>query len=129
MLVVLLIATTLVIFVVVVHYEALRALHRLVSSGSRKSRRALVLLILGAIASHVVEILIFGAGMWLASKWIGGIHLVGIDNAVAVSGDYGHSCALLATGGVTCWGLNNFGQLGDVTTTESRSAPAPVAGL
>ena len=32
-------------------------------------------------------------------------------------GDH-HSCALLDNGSVTCWGLNNFGQLGDNTTTN-----------
>ena len=32
-------------------------------------------------------------------------------------GDH-HSCALLDNGSVTCWGLNNYGQLGDNTTTN-----------
>ena len=32
-------------------------------------------------------------------------------------GDH-HSCALLDNGSVTCWGLNNFGQLGENTTTN-----------
>lgn len=39
-----------------------------------------------------------------------------------------HSCRLDTTGGVTCWGWNGHGQLGDGTTT-SRSRPVPVAGL
>lgn len=34
-----------------------------------------------------------------------------------------HSCARLDNGSVTCWGLNNFGQLGDNTTTNR---PIPV---
>ena len=29
-----------------------------------------------------------------------------------------HSCALLDNGSITCWGLNNFGQLGENTTTN-----------
>mgnify|MGYP001015653119 FL=1 len=40
----------------------------------------------------------------------------------------GHSCAVLATGAVRCWGFNNKGQLGDGTTTDHR-VPRPVADL
>ena len=32
-------------------------------------------------------------------------------------GDH-HSCALLDNGSITCWGLNNYGQLGENTTTN-----------
>ena len=38
------------------------------------------------------------------------------------------ACALLASGQVRCWGLNEFGGLGDGTTTESL-VPKPVTGL
>lgn len=39
-----------------------------------------------------------------------------------------HSCALLADGGVRCWGYNFNGQLGDGTTT-TRTTPTNVQGL
>ena len=44
-----------------------------------------------------------------------------------VAAGYDHSCAISAAGSTLCWGLNEYGQLGDGTTTN-RTSPAPVAG-
>jgi alpha-tubulin suppressor-like RCC1 family protein len=43
-----------------------------------------------------------------------------LTNAVQVSTHGEHSCALLTTRQVRCWGRNNHGQLGDGTTTDRR---------
>jgi alpha-tubulin suppressor-like RCC1 family protein len=59
----------------------------------------------------------------------GPVRVKDLTGATAISaGGYGHSCALLDDGTVSCWGVNDKGQLGDGTTTE-RHAPGPVPGL
>jgi len=56
------------------------------------------------------------------------VDVPGVSGATAVAaGDY-HSCALLSSGSVMCWGRNNEGEMGN-GTTGGVTAPVAVAGL
>jgi alpha-tubulin suppressor-like RCC1 family protein len=48
-----------------------------------------------------------------------------LTDIVEVSGGKNHNCARDTSGAVWCWGRNNFGQIGDGTTTD-RNVATPV---
>lgn len=55
--------------------------------------------------------------------------VTGLPGAItAITAGLGHSCGLTTANGITCWGGNESGQLGDGSTTD-RPAPVAVSGL
>ena len=52
----------------------------------------------------------------------------GLVDAVALTTDWSHSCALLANGTIQCWGNNYAGQLGN-GTYQSSATPVAVHGI
>jgi hypothetical protein len=66
-----------------------------------------------------------GDGTVSASLTLTPVPVSGIGEAVALSAGGFHSCALLTSGMVECWGADDSGQLGDGQVVED--SPVPVA--
>jgi alpha-tubulin suppressor-like RCC1 family protein len=62
-----------------------------------------------------------------------GAPVAGIEDAVAVAAGTSHACALLAGGGVSCWGDDSEGELGDNAQIDAgplvRTTPIAVANV
>ncbi|MGC9347776.1 MAG: hypothetical protein ACP5JG_06530 [Anaerolineae bacterium] len=57
------------------------------------------------------------------------VDVVGLSGTVAAIAAGGwHACALIESGGVQCWGWNEYGQLGDGTTDDAHT-PQDVLGI
>ena len=58
------------------------------------------------------------------------VDVLGLSSGVTavVAGIY-HTCALLDTGAVKCWGYNGYGQVGDGSADEFLFTPVDVVGL
>lgn len=57
------------------------------------------------------------------------VRVTGLTGAVKVAAGQFFSCALVASGGVSCWGYNAFGQVAQPASTRWTLTPAVVAGL
>jgi alpha-tubulin suppressor-like RCC1 family protein len=66
---------------------------------------------------------------WDSLVPVGPIGLPGGATATAIGGGYWFSCALLNTGGVSCWGRNDFGQLGNNSSAARSLVPVGPIGL
>ncbi len=57
------------------------------------------------------------------------VNVIGLEEgAVAIAAGRYHTCVVTTKGSMKCWGDNNFGELGDGTTTD-RPTPVEVKGL
>ena len=57
------------------------------------------------------------------------VEVAGIDDAIAVGVGWEHSCAVHATGEVSCWGDNSHGELGIGQETQTVHLPAKAVGI
>jgi alpha-tubulin suppressor-like RCC1 family protein len=73
----------------------------------------------GTTADTSSPVTVIGPGGYGVLSGIAAISAGGGD--ITETDDYEHTCALTTDGTVVCWGQNNYGQLGNGTTTMSIS--------
>ncbi len=56
------------------------------------------------------------------------VAVYGVSSAIGISAGGTHTCALLASGSVSCWGSNTYGERGD-STTAAPNNPTVVTGI
>ena len=54
------------------------------------------------------------------------VRVADITDATAISAGFGHSCALHQDGRISCWGSNEYGQLGNGQSGENADSSVPV---
>ena len=59
----------------------------------------------------------------------GPVLVSGVSGATAVAAGEDHSCAVVVGGQVACWGGNDTGQLGYITTEDRSATPVLVSGV
>lgn len=69
-----------------------------------------------------------GDGSRESTDWLVNVNGLVAEPAERIAAGSHHTCALLTTGRVACWGSNAYGQLGD-GTTEDKLEAWPIDGL
>ena len=93
---------------------------------TKKISRNIILCGLPHFASLRIWLLMFGLLMMLLHSV--SFALTPLTGIAKVATGNGHTCALTTSGGVKCWGLNFYGQLGDDTNTYRRLPVDVIAG-
>ena len=73
----------------------------------------------GTTSDTSIPVTVIGVGGYGTLSGIANVSAGGGD--ITETNDYEQTCALMSDGTVVCWGQNNYGQLGDGTTTMSIS--------
>lgn len=82
------------------------------------------------VLAGLALVAVVAAGTLLVPRLIGGMGNATVTSQQErLSAGLWHTCGVTGEGAVRCWGTNNFGQLGDGTTTNSPHRAVGVLGL
>lgn len=113
------ISSVVVTLCVVIHYEALRFLGRMLGMHVHK-RIGVLLVMLGLLFAHVLEIWLFAFGYMLVQQWVGFGYISGMENGDFMDYVYYSSVVYTTLG---------FGDLLPVGAMRMLSAAEGLAGL